>query len=63
MKNNYPEIDELLIRKLKEDFPNQLPQKEISNYELGYLIGQQSVIEKLEFEMNEQNEQGTKLDE
>lgn len=52
---NYPEIDEILLKKLKEDYPNKLPKKEISNYELGYLIGQQSIIEKLDYEFNEQN--------
>ncbi len=59
MKNIYPEINELLIKKLKEDFPNQLPQKEISSYELGYLIGQQSIINKLEFEMENQSDTET----
>ena len=41
MKNTYPEINEILIRKLKEDFPNKLPEKEINAYQLGFLIGQQ----------------------
>ena len=54
MKNTYPEINEILIRKLKEDFPNKLPEKEINAYQLGFLIGQQSIINKLEFEMKEQ---------
>lgn len=56
MKNNYPEIDELLINRLKKDFPNKLPEKEISAYDLGFLIGQQSIINKLEFEMKEQED-------
>ena len=62
-KNTYPEIDELLINKLKKDFPNKLPEKEISAYELGFLIGQQSIISKLEYEMNEQNETDTEIEE
>ena len=62
-KNTYPEIDELLINKLKKDFPNKLPKKEISAYELGFLIGQQSIISKLEYEMNEQNETDTEIEE
>lgn len=59
MNNNnniYPAINYTLIKKLKQDFPNKLPLKEISSYELGYLIGQQSIINKLEMECREQDE-------
>lgn len=56
MKSNYPNINYKLIDKLKIDYPNKLPDKKISEYELGYLIGQQSIIEKLEFELKEQED-------
>lgn len=49
-KNNYPAISDELINVLKRDFPNQLPQKEISLFELGRLLGQQNVVDKLIFE-------------
>lgn len=45
--NNYPYISDELIYKLKQDFPNELPKQEISSFELGKLVGQQQVIEKL----------------
>jgi hypothetical protein len=46
----YPIISDVLIQCLKRDFPNKLPQKEVSQFVLGRLIGQQDVIEKLEVE-------------
>lgn len=45
--NSYPDVSDLLIRKLQDDFPNKLPKCEITPYELGRLVGQQEVIEKL----------------
>ena len=35
----------LLLQKIQERFPNQLPKTEVSTYELGTLVGQQEVIE------------------
>ena len=52
----YPRITEALINKLKEEYPNKLPTKLISEYELGYLIGQQSVIDKLSLVYEEQED-------
>ena len=46
----YPEISDKLLERLEEDFPNELPTKYIDSYELGFLLGQQSVINKLKFE-------------
>lgn len=46
----YPSFSIKLIDRLIEDFPNRLPEKQISDFELGYLIGQQSIIKKLQFE-------------
>lgn len=53
--NSYPIISDALIQVLQRDFPNKLPQKEISAFELGRLLGQQDVINKLivEKEYNE----------
>ena len=45
--NSYPFISDELIRKLQEDFPNQLPKNEVSAFELGKRVGHQEVIEKL----------------
>lgn len=45
--NYYPYISDDLIRKLKDDFPNKLPKVEVSAFELGRLVGQQQVIDKL----------------
>lgn len=50
--NNYPDISDELLKRLKEDFPDTLPQKYVDSYELGVLIGQQQVIKKLELEKN-----------
>ena len=45
--NAYPFISDELIEVLKRDFPNTLPKKELSPFELGKLVGHQEVIEKL----------------
>ncbi len=54
---NYPAISDALIEVLKRDYPNTLPKKEVSPFELGRLIGQQEVVDKLIFEkeFNEKN--------
>jgi len=48
--NSYPFISDELIRKLQDDFPNELPRAEISAFELGRRIGHQEVIDKLKVE-------------
>lgn len=48
--NSYPFISDELIRKLQDDFPNELPRTEISAFELGKRIGHQEVIDKLKVE-------------
>lgn len=50
----YPPIPESLIECLYRDFPNTLPRRELSTFELGRLIGQQDIIEKLKFETKEE---------
>lgn len=44
---NYPAISNELIECLKNSFPNQLPTEYISDFELGVLIGEQKVIDKM----------------
>ena len=46
----YPQISDLLIEVLERDFPDKLPRVYKDNYELGILIGQQQVIDKLKTE-------------
>ena len=46
----YPQITDLLIEVLERDFPNKLPKNFKDMYELGILIGQQKVIDKLKAE-------------
>lgn len=46
----YPTITDLLIEVLERDFPDKLPRKHKDDYELGILIGQQQVIDKLKTE-------------
>ena len=46
----YPSISNKLIDCLTRDFPDTLPRKQINDYELGILIGQQTVIDKLKLE-------------
>lgn len=46
----YPEFSLKLIEKLMDDFPDKLPDKQVSDFELGKLIGQQNIIKKLRFE-------------
>lgn len=46
----YPTITDLLIEVLEQDFPDKLPRDYKDNFELGVLIGQQQVIDKLKTE-------------
>lgn len=48
--NKYPAISDKLLECLMIDFPNQLPTNYVDKYELGILIGQQQVINKLKVE-------------
>lgn len=48
----YPEFSDQLIKRLVNDFPDRLPDKQISDFDLGFKIGQQSIIKKLKFEYN-----------
>ena len=60
VEGEYPFIPDRLIECLRADFPDVLPRKCIDAYELGILIGQQQVIDKLAAEksfMNEREEQ------
>lgn len=50
---NYPPVSDILIQCLNRDFPDKIPRKEITLYELGFLAGQQSIIDKLKFEAKE----------
>lgn len=53
---NYPLISDKLIESLQRDFPNKLPTKQLNDFEIGRLIGQQDIINKLivEKEYNEE---------
>ncbi len=46
----YPYISGSLIKCLKNDFQDKLPRKFTDAYELGVLVGQQQVIDKLVLE-------------
>lgn len=48
----YPVISNKLIQCLERDFPDKLPRKYQDSYELGILIGQQMIIDKLKYEKN-----------
>lgn len=54
---NYPCISDKLIECLERDFKDKLPRKYIDSYELGILIGQQQVIDKLKLEQKYNEEQ------
>lgn len=47
LNTNYPFISDELIMVLQRDFPNKLPMRELSSFELGKLVGHAEVIEKL----------------
>lgn len=57
MNKNYPNISNKLITCLERDFIDKLPRKYINSYELGILVGNQQVIDKLKIEKayNENN--------
>ena len=54
-QKEYPQISDLLIEVLERDFPNRLPKHFKNIYELGILIGQQKVIDKLKTEKQYQD--------
>lgn len=64
LDKTYPIISDKLIECLVKDYPNKLPESEISAFELGILIGQQNIINKLKVEkefnetISESEEQG-----
>lgn len=47
-KDTYPYVSDGMLKYLKRTFPNQLPSKEVSAFELGQLMGIQYVIQHLE---------------
>lgn len=47
---DYPNISNKLLDCLVRDFPDKLPREYKDNYELGILVGQQQVIDKLKAE-------------
>lgn len=47
---DYPEISDKLIECLERDFPDKIPRHQISEYELGILVGRMDVIDKLKIE-------------
>lgn len=49
-QTKYPVISDDLINALETDFPNKLPQNYVDEFELGKLLGQQEVINKLKAE-------------
>ena len=52
----YPLITDILIEVLERDFPDKLPRTYKDNYELGILVGQQQIIDKLKAEKAYQEE-------
>jgi hypothetical protein len=61
--DTYPYISDELINSLGNDFQNRLPDHNIDSFELGKLIGQQSVIEKLKIVQRLQQEESEIKDE
>lgn len=60
---DYPIISDKLIECLERDYPDRLPRAYKDNYELGILIGQQMVIDKLKIEKKFNEEKDLKEDE
>lgn len=58
MDKNFPLITDKLINCLVTLYPDKLPLNQITDFQLGVLIGQQQVINKLksEKELQENNE-------
>ena len=50
ISNDYPNISDKLIECLTRDYPDVLPRKFKDSFELGILIGQQQIIDKLKVE-------------
>lgn len=46
-----------LLEKLKDDFPNTLPDKDISHSELRFLQGQQKIISYIEYMLDVDEEE------
>lgn len=42
-----PPLTEGLIKFLEETYPDSLPRKQVSDFELGFLIGQRGVVDYL----------------
>lgn len=49
-EKTYPPISDKLIECLERDYPNTLPRTYKDSFELGVLIGQQEIIDKLKVE-------------
>lgn len=47
---DYPNISDKLLECLINDFPDNLPRKYLTEFELGVLVGHQEVIDKLKIE-------------
>jgi hypothetical protein len=47
---DYPEISDRLIECLDRDFPDKLPRQQLTEFELGMLVGRMNVIDKLKLE-------------
>ena len=60
---DYPSISDKLIECLERDYPNVLPNKYISEFELGIKIGEQNVIKKLKFEKGYNEHEASNEDE
>lgn len=59
---DYPVISDKLIEALERDYPDKLPRNHKDDYELGILIGQQMVIDKLKIEKKFNEEKDLKED-
>lgn len=49
-EKTYPPISDKLIECLEKDYPDKLPRNYKDSFELGILIGQQQIIDKLRIE-------------
>ena len=56
INKNYPYISDKTVKYFKEAFPDKLPTKQVSEFELGKLIGKQEIIRHLEFINKQQYE-------
>ncbi|MAE55960.1 MAG: hypothetical protein CMK23_08185 [Porticoccaceae bacterium] len=53
--DSFPPIDEPLIRRLNEMYPEQCPSLDAKDREIWFYSGQRSVVKMLESVYNEQN--------